>query len=122
MKILIVDDQSINRRLMGLMVETVGHEAIEVESGNEALAFLRRETVDLILMDIEMPEMNGIETTRHIRAEKLIPQNRVIVAVTANSAEEDKALYREVGMQEYVQKPLAIDSLHGVIAKLQNDK
>ncbi|MTI08835.1 response regulator [Curvivirga aplysinae] len=117
-RVLIVDDQKINRMLNEALIKAAGHEAIQAESGREAIFKLRSEQVDIILMDIEMPDMNGVEATQLIRKTKVVPDDLPIVAITANS-EEDRAEYIAAGMQGYVQKPISAESLAEVFAKFK---
>lgn len=118
LKILIVDDQMINRMLLDALVKSIGHDPVQAESGQQAIDAVSAHSIDMILMDIEMPGMNGVEATQHLRENNLVDANMPIVAVTANSGEEDKASYRAAGMQGYIEKPLNIERLKEVIAEL----
>ena len=104
MQILVVDDQSINRLLFEKMVNALGHQADQADSGQVAVRMARAERYDLILMDISMPEMDGIEATRHIRAEGASRQSP-IVGFTANLQPADHARALAAGMREIVYKP-----------------
>ena len=115
LKILVVDDQKINRMLVEALVKAAGHEAVSAEGGREAIFKLRSEKYDIILMDIEMPEMDGVEATKMIRKTQIVPDDLPIVAVTANSEDSHKALYKSVGMQGYIQKPLSAENLAQVL-------
>ena len=104
MQILVVDDQSINRLLFEKMVNALGHQADQADSGQVAVRMARAERYDLILMDISMPEMDGIEATRHIRAEGASRQSP-IVGFTANLQPADDARALAAGMREILYKP-----------------
>ena len=104
MRILVVDDQSINRLLFEKMVNALGHQADQADSGQVAVRMARAERYDLILMDISMPEMDGIEATRHIRAEGASRQSP-IVGFTANLQPADHARALAAGMREILYKP-----------------
>ena len=104
MQILVVDDQSINRLLFEKMVNALGHQADQADSGQVAVRMARAERYDLTLMDISMPEMDGIEATRHIRAEGASRQSP-IVGFTANLQPADHARALAAGMREILYKP-----------------
>lgn len=104
MQVLVVDDQSINRLLMQKMIDALGHRADQANSGQVAIRMARAERYDLILMDISMPEMDGIEATLHIRAEGASRQSP-IVGFTANLQPADHARALAAGMREILYKP-----------------
>ena len=104
MQVLVVDDQSINLLLMQKMIDALGHRADQANSGQVAIRMARAERYDLILMDISMPEMDGIEATRHIRAEGASRQSP-IVGFTANLQPADHARALAAGMREILYKP-----------------
>ncbi len=107
LRLLVVDDNALNRRIASLILTRAGHEAVDAASGGEALSLLAEGRFDLVLMDVQMPEMDGLETTRRIRA---IPDgtraNVPIVALTANALKGDQERCRRAGMNGYVTKPL----------------
>lgn len=119
-RILVVDDDAINRKLIQRMIEKIGAETELVASGAEALQAFKIRNFDLILMDIQMPEMDGIETTRRIRAlerQSGAVRRTPISALTANAGEEDKERCFEAGMDDFFFKPIRIDALEKLIEK-----
>lgn len=119
-RILVVDDDSINRKLIMRMIQKVGAEAQLVESGSQAIHAFQEEEFDLIIMDIQMPGMDGIETTRKIREieKRSGAQRRTpISALTANAGEGDRERCFEAGMDDFFCKPIRIDSLEKLIEK-----
>jgi signal transduction histidine kinase/ActR/RegA family two-component response regulator len=119
-RILVVDDDAINRKLILRMIEKVGAEAELVDSGSQAIHAFQEEEFDLIIMDIQMPGMDGIETTRKIRdIEKRTGALRrtPISALTANAGEGDRERCFEAGMDDFFCKPIRIDSLEKLIEK-----
>ncbi len=111
LKILIVEDNPVNLRVVTLLVERLGMRPRGVTGGREALEILSAESFDVILMDMQMPEMDGLEVTRQIRAR--LPRSRVpcIIALTANATVEDRRKCLEAGMDDFLTKPIKSDQL-----------
>jgi two-component system cell cycle response regulator DivK len=103
-RILVVEDQEDNRQIIRDLLSATDYEIIEAESGEEALAAVAKQRPDLILMDIQLPGMDGYEATRRIKADPAL-RSITIIAVTsyALSGEEQEA--RAAGCDEYVPKP-----------------
>jgi signal transduction histidine kinase/ActR/RegA family two-component response regulator len=119
-RILVVDDDSVNRKLIMRMIEKAGAEAQLVESGAQAIHAFQEEEFDLIIMDIQMPGMDGIETTRRIREIEMrtgAVRRTPISALTANAGEGDRERCFEAGMDDFFCKPIRIDVLEKLIEK-----
>jgi CheY-like chemotaxis protein len=117
--VLLVEDNRVNRMLVTHLLEKRGHTAIAVEDGREALATLGRVRVDVVLMDIQMPGMDGFETTAAIRSgEKETGDHLPIVALTAHAMKGDRERCLEAGMDGYVAKPVQADELFAAIEGL----
>lgn len=118
MHILIVDDMYTNRLRMGIVIRAMGYTFQEAENGKIAIEKLQKSNFDLILMDIEMPVMNGLETTRHIRkffsGEK---RETKIIAITAHNPEDFFNDYKESGFDDLISKPLTKEKLSCFIPK-----
>jgi CheY-like chemotaxis protein len=112
-QILLAEDDAINRKVLLKMLKKMGYSADVAENGIEVLAALERQDYDLILMDIQMPEMDGITATVEIR--KLRPLSPKIIAVTARAIEGDRERCLEAGMDEYLTKPVNMDVLRAAI-------
>jgi two-component system cell cycle response regulator DivK len=114
-RILVVEDQADNRRILRDMLGNAGYELIEAESGEEALMAVETQRPDLILMDIQLPVMDGYEATRRIRSKpelKSIP----IIAVTSYALAGDEAKALAIGCNAYIAKPF---SPRALLAKVQ---
>lgn len=111
LKLLIVDDNAVNRMAVRHMMTKWGYEVFEASSGEEAIELSRDMILDMVLMDIHMPGMDGYETTRAIRAEKGINQNVPIVAISANALEQDREKSFAAGMNGHIGKPFKIEDL-----------
>ncbi|MGD0003525.1 MAG: response regulator [Anaerolineaceae bacterium] len=111
LKILLAEDNPINQQVVKLMLSKLGYKPEVVSNGLETLNAVKQHDYDLVLMDVQMPEMNGEEATRRIRAE--VPQKRqpYIVALTADALEGRREFYLEIGMDDYLSKPMGIDNL-----------
>ncbi|MFB6271802.1 MAG: response regulator [Salinibacter sp.] len=94
----------------------MGHTVDRAEHGIEALEALRKDSYDVVLMDVQMPEMDGLEATRRIRDEWPEDEQPYIVALTAAVTEEDRRRCREAGMDTFLSKPLQQDDLAEVLA------
>jgi PAS domain S-box-containing protein len=105
--ILVADDNVINLRLARSLLAKQGHSAVAVGSGREALSALEQESFDLVLMDVQMPDMDGFETTEAIRVqEKISKKHLPIVAMTAHAMIGDRERCLAAGMDSYVTKPV----------------
>ncbi|MVX66674.1 PAS domain S-box protein [Clostridium chromiireducens] len=117
-KILIVEDNEINMKIVCAMVEKLGYEFEGAYDGREALEKLKDNSFDLILMDIQMPELNGYDATKIIRANEIKTMAHIyIIAMTAYSMNGDKERCIEIGMDDYISKPFDIDTLKSTILK-----
>ncbi|WP_455220363.1 response regulator [Kaarinaea lacus] len=113
--ILIAEDQEINARLMDILLSQSGAKTTVVENGQRALEAANAEEFDFVLMDIQMPEMNGLEATKHIRQLENKNRDIPIVALTANTIAEDRANYLVAGMNDVLVKPVDEDKLINII-------
>ncbi len=116
LRILVVDDIYTNRYLLAELVKITGNEVVQAENGEEAIRILENEKIDLIFMDIEMPVMNGIETTMHIRNNMPYPMNALpIIALTAHNPELFFEDYADVGFDELITKPYSVEKIKAKI-------
>jgi len=111
LSILLVEDNAVNQRVALLMLQRLGYEADVAGNGFEALAALERKRYRLIFMDLQMPEMDGLEATQAIRSRWPEGQRPRIVAMTANASTADRARCMEVGMDDFVSKPVRVPEL-----------
>jgi CheY-like chemotaxis protein len=119
-KVLLVEDNPINQMVAQKMLEKVGLKAKLANNGVEALQCLRDETFDLVLMDCQMPEMDGFDATREIRKlgiKALNQQPLPVVAMTANVMSGDRERCLEVGMDDYIGKPVQREQLESILQK-----
>jgi len=112
LRILVVDDNEMNRRVARTMLKRMGHSVSEAHDGVQALRKLKAESIDLVLMDVQMPNMDGLEATRAIRmGEEGDTRHMPIVAMTAHALVNEKHHCFEVGMDAYISKPLQMAEL-----------
>lgn len=117
MKILIVEDHAINQRLVMFLLKKAGYQSDAVGNGLEAVEAVQRQDYDLVFMDIQMPELDGLEATKRIVKQMPNGKRPVIVAMTANAMQEDKAECLEAGMDDYITKPLKEGIVYETIEK-----
>jgi CheY-like chemotaxis protein len=117
-KILVAEDNSTNQLLTLSQLKSLGYTAQAVANGIEAVSAFRTNNFDLILMDCQMPEMDGFDATREIRKLEAGSHSRIpIIALTANAMKEDEAKCKEVGMDDYLSKPTKKEKLGSLISK-----
>jgi signal transduction histidine kinase/CheY-like chemotaxis protein len=119
-KVLLVEDNPINQMVAQKMLEKVGLKAILANNGVEALKLLNEQSFDLVLMDCQMPEMDGFDATREIRRLEMKALNQrplPVIAMTANVMSGDRERCLEVGMDDYIGKPVQRDQLATVLGK-----
>jgi CheY-like chemotaxis protein len=123
LKILIAEDNEINQIVLKKMLAKLGYSATVAQNGKEAVEAMERFSYDLIFMDVQMPLMNGIEATKMIRETAPSKKRPFIVAVTAHALKGDRQKFIEMGMDDYVSKPIHTDAVSELIKKfleLQN--
>jgi PAS domain S-box-containing protein len=111
LRILVAEDNAVNQKVAVRLLERLGFGADVVANGLEAVASVRRQPYDVVLMDVQMPEMDGLDATRHIRAEGGPHAQPVIVALTANAMEGDRERCLDAGCDAYLSKPVSFDAL-----------
>lgn len=116
LKIMVAEDNQINQKLILKVLERLGYTASLAETGKEVLEILNRQYHDVILMDMQMPEMDGLEATRQIR--KNNAQQPTIVALTANAMAEDREECFKAGMDDYISKPIKIEKLIAILQRI----
>lgn len=117
LRILVAEDNKVNQRLVERLLSRYGHSVVLVEDGEQAVAAVRNTSFDLILMDVEMPVMDGLAATRAIR--ELPDSARVpIVALTARAIHEAERECRSAGMDGYLAKPIDINDLLGLAERV----
>lgn len=117
LRVLVAEDNFVNRKVILTMLERLGYAAEAVTNGREVLHRLARQPWDLVLMDIQMPEMDGLEATRRIRAVAPDDSPPYILALTANAQKEDQLACLAAGMQDYLSKPVQTEPLIAAMAR-----
>ena len=116
--ILLVEDNAINQKVAARLVEKLGHTVTVASNGAEALEVFERDQFDIVLMDVQMPVMNGYDATRAIRERERATRRRTpIVALTAHAMREDRRICLEAGMDDYLGKPIQSRELISVLER-----
>ncbi|MCC6921344.1 MAG: response regulator [Alphaproteobacteria bacterium] len=118
LRVLVVDDVPLNRKVARLFLESAGHAATEAQDGADALALLAQGPFDVVLLDIQMPGMDGLETLRRIRASGESWSSVPAIALTANAMVGHRETYLAAGMQGYLAKPLDQRDMLGELARV----
>jgi signal transduction histidine kinase/DNA-binding response OmpR family regulator len=111
LKILITDDNELNHRVTNYLLKRLGYKADHAQNGLEAIAALERKAYDVILMDVQMPNMDGLEATRRIRQKFPQGSRPRIIALTANALTGEREKCLEAGMDDYISKPIKLEPL-----------
>jgi signal transduction histidine kinase/DNA-binding NarL/FixJ family response regulator/HPt (histidine-containing phosphotransfer) domain-containing protein len=117
MRLLIAEDHAVNRLLMQAMLAPYGHRLDFVQNGAEAVSAASHKPYDLILMDVQMPVMDGVEATRRLRALGGRLAQVPIIALTANALEQQRRSYLAIGMQDCVTKPIIWSEFYRILAR-----
>jgi CheY-like chemotaxis protein len=116
LKILLAEDNPVNQKVAVRMLEKAGHSVTVAEDGEQTLAVWRHEAFDLILMDVMMPNLNGLEATEQIRRDEAGSGRHIpIIALTANAMQGDREKCLAAGMDSYLPKPIRFDVLQAEI-------
>ncbi|MEQ8189091.1 MAG: response regulator [Candidatus Eremiobacterota bacterium] len=116
-RILVVDDNTVNQKVVLRILRKTGYNAHAVGNGREAIKTLEETDYHMILMDVQMPEMDGFETTRFIRQSQSSHERIPIIAMTAHAMKGDRELCIESGMDDYISKPIQMQTLIDIIEK-----
>jgi len=117
LQILLAEDVAVNQKFALLALEEMGYRADIAANGLEVLTALSRQSYDVILMDVQMPELDGLQTTRRIRSERSAAEQPYIVAMTANALRGDREICLEAGMDDYISKPVYLEELRGAMER-----
>ncbi|NTU79233.1 MAG: response regulator [Chloroflexales bacterium] len=118
LRVLLAEDNPINQEVARLMLAKLGATVVVVSNGRAAVNVARRETFDVVLMDIEMPEMDGAEAARQIYALSPPDARPYVVALTAHALAGDRQRYYEAGFDDYLSKPVQLEGLRAVLARI----
>ncbi|HET6845166.1 MAG TPA: response regulator [Candidatus Angelobacter sp.] len=119
LRILVAEDNPINQTLVVRLLQKMGHIPTAVITGREALEALKRESFDVVLMDVQMPEMDGLSATKEIRkAERATGNHLPIIALTANAMKRDEDACLDAGMDSYLSKPVSSRKLAAALANI----
>ncbi len=111
LRILLAEDNVVNQKLAMRILQQMGYRADLASNGIEAVESIERQTYDVVLMDVQMPEMDGLEATRQITAKWSAAERPRIVAMTANAMQGDREMCIAAGMDDYLTKPIRVDQL-----------
>ncbi|HYL98185.1 MAG TPA: response regulator, partial [Blastocatellia bacterium] len=118
--ILLAEDNAVNQRVASKILERYGHTVVVVPDGRDALRALEKEPFDLVLMDVQMPEMDGLQATESIRRKELETGTHIpIIAMTAHAMKGDQEMCLAAGMDAYLSKPIRVQELIEVLQKFR---
>ena len=120
LRILLAEDSEVNQVVMLKMLKRLGYRADIAANGIEALQALERQPYDIVLMDVKMPEMDGLQASRIIR--KLWPEGPKIIAITAYALEGDRERCFEAGMDGYISKPVKMGELADMLRNISSQR
>jgi CheY-like chemotaxis protein len=121
-RILVVEDQPMNQKIARMMLEKLGYQADVAENGQEALALAAEGDYGIILMDLQMPIMGGIEATQEIRSDFLLEEQPTIIAMTGHALSGVRESCREAGMNDFLTKPVGLEELRESIARCRTER
>lgn len=117
LNILLVEDKVVNQKVIALMLESLGHSVVIANNGKEAVQVFKPDVFDLVLMDIQMPVMNGVEATRKLK-EMYKDQLPFIIGLSAGAMQGDREKYIQMGLDEYLIKPVKTEDFNHMISRL----
>lgn len=122
LRVLVVEDYFINREVTKELLELMQCEVDVVEDGNQAIEMGLTNTYDLIMMDLQLPNLDGYEAAKQMRAQMTATPPPIIVALTANAMEGDREKCLQSGMNDYISKPMEAERLEEILRKYFSNK
>ncbi len=120
LKVLVAEDNAVNRTLARRLLEKHGHTVVTAENGHEALELIVRESFDLVLMDVQMPEMGGLEATAEIRKNEAAHGGHLpVIALTAHAMKGDREVCLAAGADDYLTKPIRTDEFFAALERIR---
>jgi CheY-like chemotaxis protein/HPt (histidine-containing phosphotransfer) domain-containing protein len=119
LRILLAEDNVVNQKVALRLLERLGYRADVVANGLEALDAVQRQTYDVVLMDLQMPEMDGLEASRRLKQSGAVTPSPRIIALTADAMQGDRERCLAAGMDDYITKPIRVEALVAALAKTQ---
>ncbi|MFK7949980.1 MAG: response regulator [Saprospiraceae bacterium] len=119
--ILVAEDHIINQKIILFLLRKAGYDVDIVDNGKEAIDAVLEKRYDIVFMDVQMPEIDGIEATRIIRELLPVQEQPTIIALTANEMYEDRIACLNAGMQGYITKPIQANIIYSVIEKYKKE-
>jgi signal transduction histidine kinase/DNA-binding response OmpR family regulator len=118
-RILLAEDNKVNQKVASLMLGKIGHDIVIADNGKDAVRLFTESRFDIILMDIQMPEMDGLQASEAIREIEKEKGGRIpIIALTANAMKGDRERFLAAGMDEYISKPIKIKNISEILSKI----
>jgi CheY-like chemotaxis protein len=122
-RLLLAEDNTVNQKVALMMLQRLGYRADVAANGFEVLEAVQRQSYDIVLMDVQMPEMDGLEATRRIRGRiDRTEEQPWIVALTANAMQGDRERCQAAGMDDYISKPIKLEELAAALARAQSGR
>jgi CheY-like chemotaxis protein len=118
LRILLAEDNAVNQKLALRLLSQMGYRADVAANGLEAIQAVERQPYQVILMDVQMPEMDGLEATRRIRASGESITQPAIIAMTANAMQGDREACLAAGMDDYIAKPIRVEELVSALERV----
>ena len=122
LSILLADDNPANQKVLGYMLKRLGHKVTIVEDGRAAVEACDQTRFDLVFMDMMMPEMDGIDATRAIRASETGRRHTPVIAVTANVEREDERKCVDAGMDAFLSKPFTLPQIRDLVGRFSRNR
>ena len=122
LRILLAEDNVVNQRVVCKILDRLGYKIDVVSNGLKVLESMRSQIYDVVLMDMQMPEMNGLEATKHIISDSSFEYRPYIIALTANAMESDRYFCLEAGMNDFISKPINVDLLVEALWRSRSQK
>jgi signal transduction histidine kinase/DNA-binding response OmpR family regulator len=119
LRILLAEDNVVNQKLALRLLQQMGYRADLASNGIEAVQSVKRQAYDVVLMDVQMPELDGLDATRRIRSQLPAQEGPRIVAMTANAMQGDREMCMEAGMDDYLTKPIRVERLVEALTAVQ---